>query len=150
MPYDPHAIDQDQRENSYRLVWFSAAGAVANVAFAFTDWQNIAVSLAIGLTVVGLVNAAYSSRTDDYFAAMCANGTRWLLMGLSAYIFALFILNIADISYSAGFALANPEATASGGNAAMLFNDARLLASGLALLFYAGYAQAWLRNKREG
>lgn len=148
MPYVPNTPDTAQRGMVYTSIWVSAAASVITFANAFLGWSNFFLALAFGASVGGLIVAAMASNTDEFFQSRCHIGLRWLVAGLAVYLFVLFLLNIGDVAYSAGQRLSYPEGATQNTTTAQLLVDARVLGSGLALLFYAGYAVAVLREGR--
>ncbi|EAQ30130.1 hypothetical protein NAP1_05120 [Erythrobacter sp. NAP1] len=149
MPYDPYAIDEHQRSYQYKVIWFGAACSIVNFANAFIGSDSIVFAWALGGAVGGLVAGLWAHRVDDYFHGMVTVGYRWALASLAIYLFAAFTLDIFDVSYSAGFALSNPEGEPTRDTFSLFFTDARTLASFTVLAFHAGYAFAWISDAIE-
>ncbi|MEL7217777.1 MAG: hypothetical protein AAGK01_05015, partial [Pseudomonadota bacterium] len=114
---------------------------------AFVGWDNIVMAILFGASVGGLIVAFFANRADEYFQTMLNTGMRWVMLVLALGLFAAFLLNIFDVSYSVGFTFASSEEARSEGSPFRYFHDANVLGTGLMVVFYAGYAFAWAKDR---
>jgi len=146
MPYKPNQVGETERSNSYRYMWGASAGSVVSFANAFLGYDNILFAIAWGFTIGGLLIAAIGTQADEFLRARLEVAMRFAVGALALYLFANWIVNIADVAHSAGYALSSEETLSSTGYFPQYWTDAQTLASFAALAFYAGYGFAVLRE----
>ncbi|QUL38756.1 hypothetical protein [Erythrobacter sp. JK5] len=146
MPYVPNEPDTYERSKVYQTIWISAAASIPTFANTFIGWENFLMAILFGASVGGLIVAFMANRADEYFQAMIGTGMRWVMLILGLYLFAIFLLNISDISFSAGAVMAGGIEGGSGVSPLRHLLDANVLGKGLMITFYAGYAFAWSKD----
>ncbi|MDJ0641954.1 MAG: hypothetical protein QNJ15_03975 [Erythrobacter sp.] len=150
MPYDPKAVTEEERSNAYRAIWIGVIGAPIHLANAFLGYDFLLFALAWGATMTGLVLASFSYTTDEYMRGRLETSMRFAIGALTLYLFAAWILNVADIAHSAGYALATSEAASTEAESAAFLTDAQTLASIIAAAFYVGYVYEWAKDRFGG
>ena len=143
MPYKPstgYRIDHErnQREHRERLYWLTlASGAVNVIAIPLhLSGANIAfMGPLFGGMCGSLIVAGFKGNTDGYYRSLVGTGLSWMAFGLGVVMLLLWIDSNTSLMdrLIAGFDI--------------LAGDSLLLALGLALLFHAGYAFAYLRDR---
>lgn len=149
MPYQPNQIGEEERAKHYNLMWLASAASVMNFANAFIGADGIIVAFAWSFTISGLFLAAFGSYADEFMRSRLEIAMRFAMGFLVIYLFANWIVNIADIAHSAGYALAAGETPTGSRRFTRFWTDAQTIASFIALSFYAGYAFAVLRESYD-
>ena len=147
MPYKPNQIGETERAKHFNLMWVASAASVLNFANAFIGADNIIAALTWGFTMTGLFLAAFGSYADEFMRSRLEIAMRFAMGLLVLYLFANWIVNIADIAHSAGYAMAAGEAPTGDRQFAQFWTDAQTIAASIALAFYAGYGFAVLRER---
>ena len=147
MPYDPFAPTEADRSRSYWLIWFGAAGAVMLAIDLVAGLDTLITALARGAASGGLLVSAMPSRTDSYFQSLCSVGHRWAVAAVGAYMIVLFFLDITDVAYGAGYRLASGNAPSGSTGDPSILTNGWVALLGVSLVFYAGYAFAWTRDR---
>ena len=147
MPYDPHAHTEADRSRSYWLIWFGAAGALLLAIDLFAGLDPLITALARGAASAGLLISAMPARTDSYFQSLCSVGHRWAVAAVGAYMIVLFFLDITDVAYGAGYRLASGVALSESTADQSILTDGWITLLGVSIVFYAGYAYAWARDR---
>ena len=150
MPFDPRAPTEEDRSRAYTATWVGLAGSLVTIAGVFLGWDNLVFSIAFGAAAGGLIIAAFQGHADDYFRSLSAVGLRWVAAALALYLFFAFLTQIADLSYSVGFAASSGRSPASSYAGWSYVFDGFLVGAVLAFIYYAGFAFAWLRDHRGG
>ena len=146
MAYKPNQIGEEERAKHYNYMWVASAASVLNVANAFIGAQNIIFGIAWGFTMGGLFLAAFGSYADEFMRGRLEIAMRFAMGFLVTYLFANWIFNVFDIAHSAGYALGAEETPTGSPNVTRFITDAQTLAASTAVVFYAGYAFAVLRE----
>lgn len=149
MPYKPNQIGEEERAKHYNLMWLASAASVMNFTNAFIGADSIIVAFAWAFTMAGLFLAAFGSYADEFMRARLEIAMRFAMGFLVIYLFANWIVNIADIAHSAGYALAAGEPPTGSTRFTRFWTDAQTVTSFIALAFYAGYGFAVLREKAD-
>jgi len=147
MPYDPVAVDQTQREAHYHVIWFGAACSVVTFADAFIGWSNTFTAIATGGAAGGFMLDVSAHRTDDCFQSLSNMGLRWALFSVAAYLFVRFVLNLGDVTYSAGYAMANTANNGERDTLALFWTNIRTLSAFPAVAYCAGYTFARFKDR---
>lgn len=147
MPFDPQAPTEEDRSRAFTTTWVGLAGSIVTTTGAVLGWDNIVFSLALGAAVGGLIIAAFQGHFDDYFRSLSAVGTRWLAAVLAIYLFCAFLVQIADLAYGIGFAASSGRLPDAGNESRAYILDGPFVAAFLALVYHAGFAFAWLRDR---
>ena len=147
MPYDPFAPTEADRSRPYWLIWFGAAGAVMLAIDLFAGLDTLITALARGAAAGGLLVSAMPSRTDSYFQSLCSVGHRWAVAAVGSYMIVLFLMDITDVAYGAGYRLASGSAPAESTGDPSRLTDGWIALLGVSLVFNASYAFAWARDR---
>ena len=150
MPFDPQAPTEEDRSRAFTATWVGLAGSVLMIVGTIFGLDNIVFSLALGAAVGGLIIAAFQGHADDYFRSLSSVGTRWIAAALAIYLFVAFLIQLADVAYSAGFAASSGQEPESRYASWAYVFDGPLVAASLALVYHAGFAFAWLRDRLGG
>ena len=150
MPFDPQAPTEEDRSRAFTATFVGLAGSVVTTVGAVFGWDNIVFTLALGAAIGGLIIAAFHGHSDDYFRSLSSVGTRWLAAALAIYLFCAFLIQLADLAYSIGFAASSGQVPESGYGSWTYLLDGPLVAAFLALVYHAGFAFAWLRDQLGG
>ncbi|MEM7688196.1 MAG: hypothetical protein AAF291_04170 [Pseudomonadota bacterium] len=150
MPYKPNQIDEEERSKLYNLMWVASAASALNLANAFLGADNIIVGLAWGFTMTGLFLAAFGSYADEFMRGRLEIAMRFAMGFLVLFLFANWIVNVADIAHSAGYALASEETQTGASQFIVFWTDAQTLTAFTAFVFYAGYGFAVVRERWDG
>ena len=110
MAYKPNQIGEEERAKHYNLMWLASGASMLNFANAFIGADSIIVAFAWGFTMSGLFLAAFGSYADEFMRGRLEMAMRFAMGFLVIYLFANWIVNIADIAHSAGYALTAGEA----------------------------------------
>ena len=146
MPYKPNQIGEEERSNAYKYMWPACVSSLVNFANAFMGYENILFAIACGFTIGGLLLAAYGAQADEFLRARLEVAMRFAIGTLAVYLFANWLINVADIAHSAGYALTSAETPSGAPKFAQFWTDAQTLASLIAVAFYAGYAWAVVKE----
>ena len=147
MPYDPAAPDERERSFYYNFIWLGIAGTVFWTANLFVGMDNMLSSILFGAMAGGPLSAGLGNRADEYFRSLCGVGMRWASAALGIYLVGLFLLANGDVAHDFGYWLASSEMRPSNDPMQPAIFDSRVLAVGLAFMFYAGYVFAWARDR---
>ncbi|GGD51685.1 hypothetical protein GRI62_05935 [Erythrobacter arachoides] len=143
MPYEPsggYRIDHDrnQREHRERLYWLTLASGVINavmVPLHLAELETAFVGPLIGGVIGSLLVAGMKGSTDGYFRSLVDTGLSWMAFGLGLAMLLLWIDSNTSLMdrLVPGFD--------------RLAGNSLLLALVLGLLFHAGYAFAYMRDR---
>ena len=147
MPYKPNQVSEEDRSQSYNTMWWAAGSSILSLGNAFFGESGLVFALAWGFTLSGLILAVYSAQTDEFLRGRLEIAMRFAIGALALYLFANWIVNVADIAHSAGYALTSEETQSGSPSFNMFWTDAQTLACAIAFSFYAGYAFAVLRER---
>jgi hypothetical protein len=150
MPYNPQAIGESDRSNQYRMMWVGAGGALFSFANLFVGMDNVLSAMAYGAMAGGPLSVAFGSRADEYLRSLMDTGLRWMSAVLGGYLMVLFVLASGDVANRWGYALGSGESRAPSGVTELIAMDGLLVAFSLSLVFYAGYAFQWVRDRFDG
>lgn len=140
MAYDPNYRDAEQavrtqRERLYWMTLLTGLGNAAVLVLHLNGIETILLGWLVGGMVGALIVAGIRGHTDDYYNQLINAGMRLMALGLGVLLLLLWMH--AETSLIArlipGFAV--------------LAEDAFLLALVLSLLFHAGYAFSYLRDR---
>jgi len=146
MPYKPNQIGEEERSSAYKYIWPACVSSLVSFANAFMGYDNILVAIAWGFTIGGLGIAAYGANTDEFLRSRLEVAMRFAIGTLAVYLFANWLINVADIAHSAGYALTSEETPSGTPKFAQFWTDAQTLASFITVAFFAGYVFAVLRE----
>ncbi len=148
MPFDPQAPSEQDRSRTHALIWFGAACALLSLVNRFLGMDNMMAVIAYGGTAGGLLQAALSRASDEYLRGLYNVGWRAMGTGVALYLMALFVFAGGDLSRQAGHWASSGTKPSDGVfDISGFLVDPISLCVILAILFYAGFAFAWLRDR---
>ncbi len=119
----------------FRLVWVSAGASVLMLALHLVNPKGDIPGIAMGIAAGGMMQCLMVARMDGYYRSLYAMGQTFLTAYASLCLTAFWFLDAVN---------------AEGRIAALLrpwLADGYLIAICGAVVFYAGYAFAWLRDR---
>lgn len=150
MPYDPNALTEEQRSYFAKLTWVSAIAAFVQFGLYASGIVDEPLPILLGLAIGGPIGGIFGRAIDEYVRALCDVGARWSAAFIAAYLFAIFLMRTADVTWSTGYILGSDGEAArvvTGGLPALL-NDAFFVGLTAVVFYHAGYGYAWLRNRK--
>lgn len=144
MAFDPQAPTQQDRDNSYRLIWLGLAFSLILLVGGIVPTGIMLAGLPAVFLGVYVPYFAFSKRYDEHFVTLRNHGFSWAMSLLGAWLLIQGILAILGAGHSAGYAVGvTGEETAE--HRFLLpawFNSAHLLASLMLTAFHAGFLKA--------
>jgi hypothetical protein len=146
MPYKPNQVGEEERSRAYPYMWFAAAASPLNLACVIHGVQFGIYGVIWGLTSGGLILAAFGYGADEFLRARLETAMRFVVGAIAIYLAAAWFFNIADLAHSAGYAPTGEESEVLDGIVGAFATDALFVSSVLAVIFYAGYVFAVVRQ----
>lgn len=149
MPYKPYTPTEADRSFAYKYAWAGAAGSVISLGLYLFGIDGIVTGWTLGAAVGGLLASKFNRRIDDYYVSLCSTGERWVVFALGVYLLSGWFTWTVDLSMPSGLGVLAREGAPLPDRAPALFFDGMLAAHVLVVIFYAGYAFHWVRDRFE-
>ena len=141
MPYDPYALDQEQKSRAYGMVWF---GLVISIVLVIGNVMPLGAYIegASGV-IVGAYLIAFTTynRFDEHFLALSRRAAIWVAVLIGSWLCVQGLMTLYEGSYDLGrsAAVSSLPADDASWRIPAPFNRAHLLASLSALAFHSGF-----------
>ncbi|MGB3165343.1 MAG: hypothetical protein WBA68_01045 [Alteraurantiacibacter sp.] len=149
MPYEPYSPNQEQREASFKLVWF---GGFVSLMLVVATILGVAAKMEAWAGIIAgsyLIAFAGPNKFDDYFIGLALHGARWACVILGLWLVSLSLVGIFEAAHGVGVSASGARLDESDVSFILpaWTNNAFLLASCCSLAFHAGFLFHHVRGR---